>query len=55
MLGNARACLDRRNYSCAITNAENVLSLDPTNKLARELKRSAQDLQDKATSNIKIE
>ncbi len=55
MLGNARTCLDRRNFSCAITNADNVLSLDPGNKPARDLKRLAEDMQNKATSNIRIE
>jgi membrane protein involved in colicin uptake len=55
MLGNARTCLDRRNFSCAITNADNVLSLDPGNKSARDLKRLAEDMQNKATANIRIE
>lgn len=55
MIGNARTCLDKRNYSCAITNADNVLSLDPGNKSARDLKRLAEDMQNKATANIRIE
>jgi len=54
MLNNARTCLSRLNYSCVITNAENVLSFEPGNKSAQDFKRTAEDAQNKATENIRI-
>lgn len=55
MLTNARACLTRLNYSCVITNADNVLSFEPGNTLAQDFKRTAEDAQNKATENIRID
>jgi len=55
MLNNARTCLSRLNYSCVITNADNVLSFEPGNKSAQDLKRTAEAAQNKATENIRID
>lgn len=55
MLNNAQTCLSRLNYSCVITNADNVLSFEPSNKTAQGLKRTAEDAQIKATQNIRID
>lgn len=55
MLTNARTCLSRLNYSCVIANADNVLSFEPGNRSALDFKRIAEDAQDKATQNIRID
>lgn len=55
MLNNARTCLSRLNYSCVIANADNVLSFEPGNRSAQDIKRIAEDAQAKATQNIRID
>ena len=55
MLNKARNCLASRDYSCAITNAENILNLDSSNASAQDVKNSAQNMQSEAISNIRIE
>lgn len=47
LLAEANACMNKKNYSCAIAKAESALDLDTDNKKAQELKRLAQETQRK--------
>ena len=55
MLNKARNCLASHDYSCAITNAENVLNFEPSNSSAQDIENSAVDMQSEAISNIRID
>lgn len=47
LLSDANACMNKKNYSCAIAKAESALDLDAGNKKALELKMLALDTQRK--------
>ena len=55
MLNKAHNCLASHDYSCAITNAENVLNFEPSNSSAQDIENSAVDMQSEAISNIRID
>lgn len=55
MLNKARNCLASHDYSCAITNTENVLNFEPNNSSAQDIKNSAVSMQSDAISNIRID
>ena len=45
LLGEARACMDKKNYSCSIAKAESALDLIPGHREAQALKTRAQETQ----------
>lgn len=45
LLGEARACMDKKNYSCSIAKAESALDLVPGHREAQALKTRAQETQ----------
>jgi serine/threonine protein kinase len=47
LMADANACMNKKNYSCAIAKAESALDLDADNKKAQELKTLAQETQRK--------
>ena len=47
LMGDATACMDKKNYSCAIAKAESVLELDASYKPASTLKSRALETQRK--------
>ena len=47
LLVEANACMKKKNYACAIAEAESALDLDSANKQAKELKTLAQETQRK--------
>lgn len=54
MLAQGESCFVKKQYSCAITSASNVLSLRANDAEALKLKTSAQAAQDQAMGNIEI-
>lgn len=48
-------CMGRKKYDCAISSANTVLRLDPSNARAQEMKRKAKEAQDRALSQIDIQ
>jgi tetratricopeptide (TPR) repeat protein len=54
MLVEGQTCLANQNYTCAITNASNVLRLSPDNSSAYLLKSRAESAQSEALKNIEI-
>jgi Flp pilus assembly protein TadD len=54
MLADGRSCYDQRQFSCAITNAQNALRLAPDSAPAMQLKTAAEAAQAQALRNIKI-
>ncbi len=47
LMSDAQACMDKKNYSCAIAKAESVLELDASYQAAVALKNRAQETQRK--------
>lgn len=47
LIAEANACMNKKNYSCAIAKAESALDMDADNKKAQELKKLALDTQRK--------
>lgn len=47
LLAEANACMNKKNYSCAIAKAESAMDLDANNKKAKELKALALETQRK--------
>jgi serine/threonine protein kinase len=47
LMGEANACMEKKNYACTIAKAESVLDLDAVHKSASALKNRAQETQRK--------
>lgn len=54
MLDEGRQCYERKEFSCAITSATNVLRLNPSSNEAQELKTQAEAAQAQAVQGIQI-
>jgi tetratricopeptide (TPR) repeat protein len=54
MLDEGRQCYERKEFSCAITSATNVLRLNPSSTEAQELKSQAEAAQAEAVQGIQI-
>lgn len=55
MLADGQVCLSKKQYGCAITNATNVLRMNPENMAANRLKSTATAGQAEALRNIQIQ
>jgi Flp pilus assembly protein TadD len=54
MLADGQTCISKKQYGCAITNANNVLRIKPGNSDARQLKATAEGGQAEALRNVQI-
>ncbi|WP_158540818.1 tetratricopeptide repeat protein [Thiomonas sp. X19] len=55
ILADGRMCFNNKQYSCAITDAKNALSISPNNTVAIQLKQAAEAAQAQALHNIQIQ
>jgi hypothetical protein len=54
MIVDGQACFDRKDYTCAITNATDALRIKPDFAAAKSLRSSAQTAQSQAMNSIDI-